>query len=160
MLQEYKRKRDFKITPEPSGAEDLGKSKASKAKSLSFVIQKHAASHLHYDFRLEIDGVMVSWAVPKGPSLNPKTKRLAMMTEDHPMKYSDFEGIIPADQYGGGEVIIWDRGIYSPDEDQKFAWSDKAEANTRMRAGLKKGKLSFHLKGDKISGCSRRPRKY
>lgn len=152
MLQEYKRKRDFKITPEPSGLDDGGKSKASKAKSLTFVIQKHDASHLHYDFRLEIDGVMVSWAVPKGPSLNPQTKRLAMMTEDHPMKYSDFEGVIPAKQYGAGEVIIWDRGVYSPDEDQQFSWTDKAEANKRMRAGLKKGKLSFHLKGDKLEG--------
>jgi len=152
MLHEYKRKRDFKITPEPSGAEKAPKTKAAKKKSLTFVIQKHAATRLHYDFRLEIDGVMVSWAVPKGPSLNPKDKRLAVMTEDHPMEYSSFEGIIPAKQYGAGEVIIWDQGVYSPDENAEYSWEDKDEANERMRQGVKKGKLSFYLKGDKLEG--------
>jgi bifunctional non-homologous end joining protein LigD len=151
MLREYKRKRDFQITPEPSGAETKsGKQKGTK--SLSFVIQKHDARRLHYDFRLEVDGVMVSWAVPKGPSLNPADKRLAVMTEDHPMEYSSFEGIIPEKQYGAGEVIIWDHGIYSPDEGEVYSWDDKKDANARMRAGLEKGKLSFYLKGEKIEG--------
>ncbi|HEY9713698.1 MAG TPA: non-homologous end-joining DNA ligase, partial [Chroococcales cyanobacterium] len=147
--------RDFKITPEPSGSTRPPSSKASgkgKGQALSFVIQKHAARRLHYDFRLEIDGVMVSWAVPKGPSLNPADKRLAVMTEDHPMEYSSFEGIIPEKQYGAGEVIIWDRGIYSPDENAEYSWKDKKEANQRMRDGLRKGKLSFYLKGDKLEG--------
>lgn len=152
MLGEYKRKRNFEITPEPSGAEKSSKKKSAKKESLTYVIQKHAASRLHYDFRLEIDGVMVSWAVPKGPSLNPADKRFAAMTEDHPMEYSSFEGIIPQHQYGAGEVIIWDRGIYSPDEDQQYSWDDKTDANARMRNGLKKGKLSFYLKGDKLEG--------
>jgi bifunctional non-homologous end joining protein LigD len=151
MLREYKRKRDFKITPEPTGAEVPG-DKQKRAKSLTFVIQKHAARRLHYDFRLEVDGVMVSWAVPKGPSLNPADKRLAVMTEDHPMEYSSFEGIIPEKQYGAGEVIIWDHGIYSPDENEVYSWSDKNDANERMRNGIKKGKLSFYLKGDKLEG--------
>lgn len=160
MLEEYKRKRDFKITSEPSGdtkpkaTKGGKKSAASKKKkqALSFVIQKHDASRLHYDFRLEIDGVMVSWAVPKGPSMNSADKRFAAMTEEHPMEYSDFEGIIPEHQYGAGEVIIWDRGVYSPDEDGKYSWDDKEEANARMRKGLQKGKLSFYLKGEKLEG--------
>lgn len=151
MLNEYKRKRDFKITPEPAGSEKKPKS-TKKRGSLSFVIQKHAARRLHYDFRLEIDGVMVSWAVPKGPAVNPSEKRLAVMTEDHPMEYSDFEGIIPEHQYGAGEVIIWDRGTYSPDSDDEYSWDDKDASNRRMREGLKKGKLSFYLKGDKLEG--------
>lgn len=149
MLQEYQRKRDFKKTPEPSGRKR--KTKAG-SKNLSFVIQKHAARRLHYDFRLEIDGVMVSWAVPKGPSLNSADRRLAVMTEDHPMEYSDFEGIIPEKQYGAGEVIIWDRGEYSPDEDGELSWDKKRTANQRMRKALQEGKLSFTLKGDKLQG--------
>jgi bifunctional non-homologous end joining protein LigD len=152
MLQEYKRKRDFKITPEPSGAKKSGKPKAEGDKGLSFVIQMHAARRLHYDFRLEVDGVMVSWAVPKGPSVNPKDKRLAVMTEDHPMEYSEFEGIIPDKQYGAGEVIIWDQGYYSPDDAQNYSWDDKEDANKRMREGLERGKLSFYLKGKKLEG--------
>ncbi len=151
MLHEYKRKRDFEKTPEPAGAAKA-QGKKKKSQSLSFVIQKHAARRLHYDFRLEIDGVMVSWAVPKGPSLNPVDKRLAVMTEDHPLEYSDFEGIIPEKQYGAGEVIIWDRGTYSPDEKQIYSWDDKDDANQRMREGVKKGKLSFYLKGEKLEG--------
>ncbi|MBS1957800.1 MAG: DNA ligase, partial [Cyanobacteria bacterium SZAS-4] len=150
MLREYKRKRNFKITSEPSGAGKM--TKETKKNSLKFVIQKHDASHLHYDFRLEIDGVMVSWAVPKGPSLSSAVRRLAMMTEDHPMEYSSFEGIIPAHQYGAGEVIIWDRGTYSPDENETYSWDDKDDANKRMRNALKKGKLSFYLKGEKLEG--------
>lgn len=158
MLEEYKRKRNFKITSEPSGetkrrtAKPSVKRKNAKAQSLTFVIQKHDASRLHYDFRLEIDGVMVSWAVPKGPSLNSADRRFAAMTEDHPMAYSDFEGIIPAHQYGAGEVIIWDRGIYSPDEDGVYSWDDKEDANRKMRKGLQKGKLTFYLKGEKLEG--------
>jgi bifunctional non-homologous end joining protein LigD len=130
-LKEYYRKRDFGITPEPRGKE-------KKAKGRSFVIQKHAATRLHYDFRLEMEGVLKSWAVPKGPSLDPKDKRLAMMTEDHPVEYGGFEGIIPKGQYGGGTVLLWDRGTWEPIEDP--------------HAGLRKGNLKFRLHGEKLQG--------
>ena len=126
-LREYRRKRDFSRTPEPAGG------KAAPAEGLRFVIQKHAARRLHYDFRLEMEGVLRSWAVPKGPSLDPKDKRLAMMTEDHPVEYGDFEGIIPKGQYGGGTVLLWDRGTWEPIEDP--------------HAGLGKGNLKFRLNG-------------
>src|SRR4051812_38575339 len=109
-LSEYNKKRDFSITREPKGKEG-----AKKTKALSFVIQKHGARRLHYDFRLELDGVMKSWAVTRGPSYNPEDRRLAVQTEDHPISYNKFEGVIPAKQYGAGPVMIWDRGTWIPE---------------------------------------------
>ena len=132
-LEEYKRKRDFNKTPEPSGKLATGKSG-----SLFFCVQKHLASHLHYDFRLEHNGVLLSWAVPKGPSLDPKTKRLAMQTEDHPFDYGEFEGVIP-EGYGAGIVMLWDRGTWTPQVDD-------------VDAALSKGDLKFTLDGYKLKG--------
>lgn len=134
-LQEYKRKRDFKKTPEPAG-------KVKEKAGSSFVIQKHAATRLHYDFRLEMEGVLRSWAVPKGPSLDPAEKRLAVHVEDHPLDYGDFEGIIPKGQYGGGTVLVWDRGIWHLEEDSE---KDPVKA-------YRKGKLKFRLEGEKLHG--------
>ena len=130
-LAEYRRKRDFKVTAEPAG-----KTKSS-GRSI-FCVQKHAASHLHYDFRLELDGVLLSWAVPKGPSLNPATKRLAMHVEDHPLDYADFEGTIPQGEYGGGTVVLWDTGTWEADSDPRKAYRD--------------GNLKFTLHGEKLRG--------
>ncbi|MFT3909787.1 MAG: DNA polymerase ligase N-terminal domain-containing protein [Ferruginibacter sp.] len=139
-LTKYKQKRDFTTTPEPRA----GKSKASS--KLAFVVQRHKASHLHYDFRLEMDGVLKSWAVPKGPSLNPKDKRLAMMVEDHPYDYKDFKGVIP-EGYGAGIVEIWDKGTYTGvDENGKLIDEKK------LKASLKAGNLKFSLKGKKLKG--------
>ena len=132
LLHPYRQKRDFKITSEPQGG------KPSKDGALSFVIQKHAASHLHYDFRLELDGTLKSWAVPKGPSLDPADKRMAVHVEDHPLDYGHFEGTIPAGQYGAGTVIVWDRGTW--------------ETTGDPQAGYRAGKLKFRLDGEKLKG--------
>lgn len=140
-LTRYKQKRNFSGTPEPKG-----KVQASRG-SLRFVVQKHAASHVHYDFRLELDGVLKSWAVPKGPSMNPSDKRLAVMVEDHPLDYRTFEGSIPEGNYGAGEVIVWDEGTYHPEPNSERL------GNTRtLRRGLEEGKLSFVLEGKKLKG--------
>lgn len=139
-LKDYNEKRKFDETSEPKG-----KSKKSKDK-LIFVIQRHAASRLHYDFRLEMEGVLKSWAVPKGPSLNPKDKRLAMMVEDHPYDYKDFEGNIPEGNYGAGQVEIWDSGTYEPIEDSKLSHEKE------MLKQLKDGSLKFILNGKKLKG--------
>jgi len=135
-LERYNAKRNFDITAEPAGV--VPRKKAKTKGELQFVIQKHWASHLHYDFRLELGGVMVSWAVPKGPSYDPAIKRMAIHVEDHPISYNTFEGEIPKGQYGGGTVIIWDRGTWEPVGDPK--------------EGLAKGKLIFHLHGEKLAG--------
>ena len=151
-LTEYSAKRSFASTPEPPG-----KVHAPADGPLLFVVQMHSASRLHYDFRLECDGVLKSWAVPKGPSLNPADKRMAVMTEDHPYDYGSFEGVIPPKQYGAGEVIVWDCGVYSPDEapdgSRTESWfHDRKQAQARIREGLKAGKLSFTLRGHKLKG--------
>jgi DNA ligase D-like protein (predicted 3'-phosphoesterase) len=135
-LRRFRAKRDFSKTPEPHGR---GRRKRVRGEP-RFVIQKHAASSLHYDFRLEADGVLKSWAVPKGPSLDPREKRLAMPTEDHPLAYGDFEGVIPEGQYGAGEVIVWDAGTYRVLGDEP---AGEALAN---------GHLSFWLDGEKLRG--------
>jgi bifunctional non-homologous end joining protein LigD len=134
-LAEYRKKRRFDVTAEPAGAKTPRKSK----KKLSYVIQKHRATALHYDFRLEWNGVLLSWAVPKGPSLDPSVKRMAMPTEDHPIEYAKFEGIIPEGEYGGGTVMIWDAGTWTPESPD-------------VDAALKKGDLKFTLEGRKLHG--------
>ena len=138
-LEEYRRKRDFTKTPEPTGTPGAGKpARKKKAKALFFCVQKHLASQLHYDFRLEYDGILLSWAVPKGPSLDPSVKRLAMHVEDHPVEYGDFEGVIP-EGYGAGIVMLWDRGTWTPESDD-------------IAGALKKGDLKFTLDGYKLKG--------
>ncbi len=141
MLKAYKQKRNFTTTPEPAGDVMLAAERAKKARpeqGLFFCVQKHLASHLHYDLRLEHDGVLLSWAVPKGPSLDPKTKRLAMHVEDHPIEYGTFEGVIP-EGYGAGIVMLWDQGTWTPEADN-------------VSAALKKGDLKFTLDGYKLKG--------
>src|SRR5438552_338844 len=131
-LREYQRKRDFRKTAEPAGQAKAGRS------GDAFVIQKHAATRLHYDFRLELDGVLLSWAVPKGPSLDPGDKRLAVQVEDHPVDYGSFEGTIPKGEYGGGTVMLWDRGHWEPKGDPQ--------------EGYRSGRLKFTLYGEKLHG--------
>ena len=143
-LAEYRRKRDFSLTKEPSGDKAPSPSRAGR---LRFVIQKHAASHLHFDLRLELDGVMKSWAVPKGPSLDPSVKRLAMQVEDHPIDYNTFEGTIPKGEYGGGTVMLWDRGTYSSDTAVSPEQEDEA-----IREGLKRGDVKITFHGERLHG--------
>src|SRR5262245_33611509 len=131
-LREYGRRRDFRRTPEPAGKAQ------PRQERRRFVVQKHAARNLHYDFRLELDGVLKSWAVPKGPGADPQAKSLAVEVEDHPLDYADFEGIIPRGQYGGGTVMVWDRGTWNPEGD--------------AAAELRRGKLNFSLQGKKLHG--------
>jgi bifunctional non-homologous end joining protein LigD len=146
-LERYAAKRTFTRTPEPPP-----QAAAGRRGPLLFVVQKHAARRLHYDFRLELDGVLKSWAVPKGPSLDPDDKRMAVAVEDHPFDYASFEGVIPAGQYGAGKVIVWDCGVYSPDESAQYSFLERAVAEQRVRAGLAAGKLSFLLCGEKLKG--------
>jgi bifunctional non-homologous end joining protein LigD len=134
-LEKYNRMRDFDASPEPSGNRKQSK---RKIQALQFCVQKHDATRLHYDFRLELDGTLKSWAIPKGPCLDPKVKRLSVHVEDHPLDYASFEGTIPEGHYGAGDVIVWDRGIWIPQ-------GDPAEA-------YKKGRLKFELQGEKLSG--------
>jgi len=141
-LSLYKKKRDFKQTSEPEG------DKKSLRDKLIFVVQKHAATRLHYDFRLEMNGVLKSWAVPKGPSMNPPDKRLAIMVEDHPFDYKNFEGVIPEGNYGAGEVIVWDNGYYIPMDGTAFKKDNEKLVNTM----LKKGDLKIVLAGKKLEG--------
>jgi bifunctional non-homologous end joining protein LigD len=147
-LREYQRKRDFEKTAEPSGAttRKRASTRTPATDTLRFVIQKHDASHLHYDLRLEIDGVMKSWAVPKGPSADPSVKRLAMQVEDHPIDYNTFEGTIPAGEYGGGTVMLWDNGTYeienAPDDD----------TNSAARDGHERGEMKVVFHGKRIKG--------
>ena len=146
-LAPYAAKRTFTRTPEP-GPEVV----AGRGGPLLFVVQKHAARRLHYDFRLELDGVLKSWAVPKGPSLDPSDKRMAVAVEDHPFDYASFEGVIPAKEYGAGRVIVWDCGVYSPDEDREYSFGSRQEAEQRTRAAIEAGKLSIFLRGEKLKG--------
>ncbi|MCK9352191.1 MAG: DNA ligase D [Candidatus Paceibacterota bacterium] len=141
-LKKYNKKRDFTATTEPKGI-----TKKGRVKTLKFVVQKHDASHLHYDLRLEMDGAMKSFAVPKGPSLDPSVKRLAMQVEDHPISYNTFEGTIPKGQYGGGSVIVWDNGTYA-----SVKTDDAKKAEKEFLTGLKKGSLHFKLNGQKLQG--------
>jgi bifunctional non-homologous end joining protein LigD len=140
-LSKYHQKRDFNSTTEPKG--EIKKSK----NEFIFVIQEHAASHLHYDFRLEMDGVLKSWAIPKGPSMNPEEKRLAIMVEDHPYSYKDFEGKIPEGNYGAGTVIVWDAGTYVLADGQPTK-----EVRDQFKSDFEKGHLSFILNGQKLKG--------
>jgi bifunctional non-homologous end joining protein LigD len=135
-LKKYRSKRNFDVTTEPSGGKGT---KTSAKKALAYVIQKHQASQLHYDFRLEWNAVLVSWAIPKGPSLDPSVKRLAAPVEDHPLEYGGFEGVIPEGEYGGGTVMLWDRGTWTPDDPD-------------VDAALQKGELKFTLNGQKLKG--------
>jgi bifunctional non-homologous end joining protein LigD len=147
-LTEYRRKRDFKKTREPSGetkttAPKKSTTRKQRAPALQFVVQKHEASHLHFDFRLELDGVMKSWAVPKGPSYDPSVRRLAMEVEDHPIEYNTFEGTIPQGEYGGGTVMLWDRGTYE---------AENGGGIDALREGYERGDLKFVVHGKRLKG--------
>lgn len=144
VLAKYKSKRAFKNTPEPKGS--ITKNKAL-TNSLSFVVQKHQASHLHYDFRLEHKGILLSWAIPKGPSMDPEIKRLAMQVENHPLEYGKFQGIIPKGNYGAGKVEIWDSGNYAP-----LGATNRKESERIIASELRKGHLTFVLNGKKLRG--------
>lgn len=135
-LHKYREKRHFGVTPEPRGTSEAS---GKRTDSLIYVVQKHMASRLHYDFRLEWRGVLLSWAVPKGPSLDPTVKRLAMRTEDHPVEYAGFEGVIPSGEYGAGTVMLWDRGSWEPDDPD-------------VDTSLQTGELKFTLRGEKLRG--------
>ncbi len=154
-LDTYAARRQFAVTPEPA-PEPAAAPAGERDGPLLFVVQQHAARQRHYDFRLELDGVLKSWAVPKGPALDPEVRRLAVETEDHPFGYASFEGVIPAGHYGAGEVIVWDCGAYAPDEhnaaDNATWWHDRHAAEERVRAALAAGKLSFFLRGEKLKG--------
>jgi bifunctional non-homologous end joining protein LigD len=138
-LSEYRRKRDFSHTPEPAGGV------RAKSSRLAYVIQKHDASRLHFDLRLELDGVMKSWAVPKGPSLDPSVKRLAIHVEDHPIEYNEFEGTIPEGEYGGGTVMVWDHGTYTSAD-------GSADPEAALREGYRRGDLKVVLRGKRLKG--------
>lgn len=149
-LAKYKSMRSSDKTSEPFGGE------SPDSKKLVFVVQKHRATALHYDFRLEIDGVLVSWAIPRGPTLESGVKRLAMQTEDHPMDYRNFEGQIPQGEYGGGEVIIWDKGTYIAEREiskgEREEIVDKSAGDKVMSEGLEKGEIKFLLEGERLNG--------
>ena len=140
-LSDYEKKRDFRKTKEPSGGE-----KGRRGGKPIFVIQKHASRNLHYDFRIEVDGVLASWAVPKGPSTDPREKRLAVPTEDHPLEYADFEGVIPEGEYGAGTVMVWDKGTY------ENLRASKEKDGASMEEALEQGKIEIALDGDKLQG--------
>ncbi|HEX8966281.1 MAG TPA: DNA polymerase ligase N-terminal domain-containing protein, partial [Chloroflexota bacterium] len=145
-LEEYRAKRDFSRTAEPApGDEQL------RPGPLTFVVQKHAARRLHYDFRLEVDGVLKSWPIPNGPSYTHGERRLAVMVEDHPLEYATFEGVIPKGEYGGGQVIVWDAGIYAPEENGRPCF-DRPRAEALVRKGIRDGKLGIFLQGRKLHG--------
>jgi bifunctional non-homologous end joining protein LigD len=140
-LSAYRKKRNFAVTPEPKGQDGEGQDGAERrlANSLGYAMQKHMASRLHYDLRLEWRGVLLSWAIPRGPSLNPAVKRLAVQTEDHPLEYADFEGVIPAEEYGAGTVLLWDKGTWQPE-------------NLNADGSLPEREIKFKLAGKKLRG--------
>jgi DNA ligase D-like protein (predicted 3'-phosphoesterase) len=140
LLKKYASKRNFSKTPEPTGE------KQESGRDKIFVIQKHSASNLHYDFRLEINGVLVSWVVPKGPSTDPSERRLALPTEDHPLEYANFEGVIPEDEYGAGTVMVWDNGYY------RNLMAEKDDDGVTMKQAYDDGKIEVWLKGEKVKG--------
>jgi len=144
-LKDYSDKRDFKSTSEPGSKKKLSGRK--KDEGLAFVVQKHYASHLHYDFRLEYEGILKSWAIPKGPTIDPADKHLAVMVEDHPYEYKDFSGIIPEGNYGAGKVEIWDRGTY-----HALNAEDKNRSESEIKEGLNKGHLTIIMEGKKLNG--------